>query len=244
MQSIDINCDMGEGVGNDSLLMPYISSCSIACGGHIGDEKSISETLLLAKKHGVKVGAHPAYPDPDNFGRKTMSIANEQLKESLEKQLFLFKKCCEQTNSNIHHIKPHGALYNDLYHDKPKVQLFLEVIKNIFPKAQLYCAPGSLLEKEAANMGVRVMPEAFMDRAYEIDGTLRSRALEGAVLKDLTQIETQVLNLVKHQTLSTFGRGLISLEPHTLCLHGDHPEALIIIQHVNLVLKSNKIDVR
>jgi len=243
MHTIDLNCDMGEGAGNDALLMPYISSCSIACGGHVGDEDSIKATLLLAKQFGVKVGAHPAYPDSENFGRKSMQLSDKELEESIIKQLILFLRCCEQTNSPVNHIKPHGALYNDLFHDATKVEVFVAVVKTLIPKAKLYCSPGSLIEKKAIQSGIQVKREGFMDRAYNEDGTLRSRTLEGAVLTDLKQVGSQVLSIVKKQSVPVFGGEFIPLSVQTLCLHGDHPQAVELIQSVDRLLKLNGIDV-
>ncbi|MBT4905085.1 MAG: 5-oxoprolinase subunit PxpA [Flavobacteriaceae bacterium] len=243
MHTVDLNCDMGEGAGNDALLMPFISSCSIACGGHVGDEESIKATLLLAKQQGVQAGAHPAYPDPEHFGRKTMQLSNEELKESLLQQLRLFLKCCELTKSPVHHIKPHGALYNDLFHDAAKVEVFVAVIKTLLPQTKLYCSPGSLLEKEALRSGIQVKREGFMDRTYNEDRTLRSRLLAGAVLTDLDEVGSQVLSIVKDQAVPVFGGGYIPLSVQTLCLHGDHPQAVELIQTVNRLLKLNGIDV-
>lgn len=234
---------MGEGVGNDASLMPYISSCSIACGGHVGDENSIKETLRLAKQFGVKVGAHPAYPDPEHFGRKSMQLSNEELENSLVEQLTLFLKCCEQTNSPVNHIKPHGALYNDLFHDPSKAEVFVAVMKTLFPQATLYCSPGGLIGKEAICSGIHVKREGFMDRTYNEDGTLRSRLLKGAVLTDLKQVGSQVLSIVKEQVVPVFGGEFIPLSVQTLCLHGDHPQAVELIQSVDRLLKLNGIDV-
>lgn len=234
---------MGEGVGNDASLMPYISSCSIACGGHVGDENSIKETLRLAKQFGVKVGAHPAYPDSEHFGRKSMQLSNEELEKSLVEQLTLFLKCCEQTNSPVNHIKPHGALYNDLFHDPSKAEVFVAVMKTLFPQATLYCSPGSLIEKEAIRSGIHIKREGFMDRTYNEDGTLRSRLLKGAVLTDLKQVGSQVLSIVKEQVVPVFGGEFIPLSVQTLCLHGDHPQAVELIQSVDRLLKLNGIDV-
>jgi UPF0271 protein len=243
MHTIDLNCDMGEGVGNDASLMPYISSCSIACGGHVGDENSIKETLRLAKQFGVKVGAHPAYPDPEYFGRKSMQLSNKELEESIIKQLTLFLRCCEQTNSPVNHIKPHGALYNDLFHDAAKVEVFVAVVKTLIPEAKLYCSPGSLIEKEAIRSGIHVKREGFVDRTYNEDGTLRSRLLKGAVLTDLKQVGLQVLSIVKEQVVPVFGGEFIPLSVQTLCLHGDHLQAVELIQSVDRLLKLNEIDV-
>lgn len=241
MSTIDLNCDMGEGVGNDSLIMPYISSCNIACGGHSGDENSVRETLVLAKKYAVKVGAHPAYPDPQNFGRKSMSLPKQELKHHLKKQLLLFMECCSQTKSSIHHIKPHGALYNDMFQDKSPTDVFVDLIKELLPNAFVYCSPDSLLEKECQKVGLKVMREGFMDRAYNPDATLLSRSVEGAVLKNLDQIEQQLLLMVTKKQVPIVANKTIDLNVQTVCLHGDNPKAVEIIKHVHQLLKTQGI---
>tara|TARA_B100000767_G_scaffold268993_1_gene290166 strand:+ start:1889 stop:2596 length:708 start_codon:yes stop_codon:yes gene_type:complete len=235
---------MGEGFGNEELLMPYISSCSIACGGHFGSADSINKTLQLAKHFGVKVGAHPAYPDPENFGRKSMKLTNQQLKESLEKQLNLFIACCKQSNSTINHIKPHGAFYNDLFHDSDGVLIFINVILEILPQVEIYCAPGSLLESEALKVGLSTKREGFMDRSYNADGTLRSRLLDGAVLTDFEQVGNQVVQVVKEKSVPVFNQKSIPLSIQTLCLHGDNPKASDLIKYINQLLKLEGIEVQ
>ncbi len=243
MLTIDLNCDVGEGIGNDSLIMPYISSCSIACGGHFGNRNSILESLILAKKYEVKVGAHPAYPDPKNFGRKSMSLSTHELKQHLKQQLNRFMECCALTKSSIHHIKPHGALYNDMFVDKIPTQVFIELIEEFIPDVYIYCSPSSLLEKECRKVGLKVKLEGFMDRVYNPDATLRSRSLEGAVLNDLDKIEKQLMLMVTQKKVPIRANKTIDLNVQTVCLHGDNPKAVEIIKHVHPLLKTNGIDV-
>ena len=172
-----------------------------------------------------------------------MQLSNKELEESIIKQLTLFLRCCEQTNSPVNHIKPHGALYNDLFHDAAKVEVFVAVVKALIPEAKLYCSPGSLIEKEAIRSGIHVKREGFVDRTYNEDGTLRSRLLKGAVLTDLKQVGLQVLSIVKEQVVPVFGGEFIPLSVQTLCLHGDHLQAVELIQSVDRLLKLNEIDV-
>ena len=139
MQQIDLNCDVGEGTGNDAALMPFISSCSIACGGHYGNAKTIAATLALAAQNKVKTGAHPAYPDPQNFGRKSSNLPLTELQDALREQLDLFFGLCPAVN----HIKPHGALYNDLFENEEKARAAVEVFAAYNPKIKVYCAPKS-----------------------------------------------------------------------------------------------------
>ncbi len=243
MNYIDLNCDMGEGVSTDALLMPYLSSCSIACGGHYGNVTSINEAILLAQQHNVNVGAHPSYPDPKNFGRKSIEISSATLKLSIESQLELFIRSCKTLQVEMHHIKPHGALYNDMFHNASVVSVFLDVIKRLSPHTYIYCSPNSVLEKEANRIGIKTKREGFMDRAYTTKGKLVSREIEGAVLTDKHKIGEQVLSIVKNKEVRSASGQVVPLSVETLCLHGDNTNALAIIQYVNGLLKSNSIHV-
>ena len=131
MKNIDINCDVGEGVGNEHLLMPFISSCNIACGGHFGDINSIDKTIQLAIENKVKIGAHPSFPDTENFGRKLMQISDNNFKMSIQNQLDLFSERLSLYDGKLHHVKPHGALYNAIAVDEKLAKLFVKTIKKL-----------------------------------------------------------------------------------------------------------------
>ena len=147
--TIDINCDVGEGIENEHLLMPHISSCNIACGGHFGDEISIDKTIQLAIKNNVLIGAHPSFPDKENFGRKVMNLSKEQLQKSIENQLELFQNRLNFVGQKLHHIKPHGALYNLIAVDKNVAKTFLKAIEKYRKEAFLYVPYNSIIEKLA-----------------------------------------------------------------------------------------------
>ena len=163
---IDINCDLGEGVGNEAELLPLIGSCNIACGGHAGDFVSMRETINLAKKNEVKIGAHPSYPDKANFGRQVMSISNKDLKISLQKQLKTFDKALEVENAQLHHIKAHGALYNQTAKDEDLAKFYLDIIKPYRESTYIYVPFGSVIAKLASQKGFKIFYEAFADRNY------------------------------------------------------------------------------
>ena len=129
MRPIDINCDLGEGIGNDAEIMPYINSCNIACGGHFGDLQTIKETILLAQKYAVKVGAHPSFPDKENFGRKLMTLSDNDLMDSISQQIKLFHQACNETGARMHHVKLHGALYNLAAKDSHIAELVIQAFK-------------------------------------------------------------------------------------------------------------------
>ena len=237
---IDINCDLGEGTGNDRAVMPYISSCSIACGGHFGDQETIRQTLAYAKEFGVKVGAHPAYPDPDNFGRISMRLSTEDLKDALRRQMDLFYSLC----TSVNHIKPHGALYNDLFYDDEKARAVVEVIKNYSPNATIYSAPKSAFSVAAKRAGLSVLLEGFGDRAYAKDGQLVSRKIPGAVYSDKQQIARQVIDIAAHQKVTTLDGDTIPLAVKTICMHGDGKGVAENLQFLKEKLSENHIHVQ
>ncbi|MGB1449736.1 MAG: 5-oxoprolinase subunit PxpA [Flavobacteriaceae bacterium] len=237
--TIDLNCDLGEGTGNDLALMPYLSSCSIACGGHYGNQKSIKTTLTYAAKYGVKTGAHPSYYDRDNFGRRSLAISLRELQDSLRQQLDLFYSLCTQ----VSHVKPHGALYNDLYEEKEKADAVVEVIKEYDPKAKVFCAPGSQLFHSAHARGLHPVLEGFGDRAYRPDGGLVARQLPQAVHHQKEQITQQVLRLIQQGEVVGLKGEIIPLKVATICLHGDGDNVVENLAFLAKTLVKNKIHV-
>lgn len=239
MKTIDINCDLGEGSGNDAALMPYISSCSIACGGHAGNKATILKSIHNAQDLGVKTGAHPAYPDPENFGRISMKITPKKLQDALRSQLDLFYTLC----ADVNHIKPHGALYNDMHDDYEKAAAFVEVSKEYALNPKLYCSPNSALARVAQEEGMTVVFEGFGDRAYTPTGKLVSRSHPKALVSDKDQVAKQVLSIVSDKRIITLEGQPIPLNVQTLCMHGDGKNVVENLKHLNQVLKKNAIHV-
>lgn len=237
--TIDLNCDLGEGTGNDLALMPYISSCSIACGGHYGNQKSIKTTLTYAHEYGVKTGAHPSYYDRDNFGRRSLEISLQELQDSLRQQLDLFYSLCAQ----VSHVKPHGALYNDLFEANEKADAVVEVIKEYDPKAKVFCAPGSQLFHYATAKGLQPVLEGFGDRAYRPDGGLVARQFPQAVHHQKEQITQQVLRLIQQAEVVGLKGEIIPLKVATICLHGDGDNVVENLAFLAKTLVKNKIHV-
>lgn len=227
--TLDINCDLGEGLSNDAALMPYLGSCNIACGGHAGDRESILQTLAIAKKHKVMAGAHPSYPDILNFGRKVVPMAKDKLYQSILKQIQLFSDCCKEASYPMHHVKAHGALYNQAAKDTDTAEVLTAVMTNHFPNTPLYCPPGSVLLERAKTVGLTVVQEAFADRAYREDLSLVSRDLPGAVLHDPRSALEQVLNISAGFVKTDTGKR-VPIEAQTICIHGDNPNALDILK--------------
>ena len=239
MKTIDINCDLGEGSGNDAALMPYISSCSIACGGHAGNKATMLKSIHNAQDLGVKTGAHPAYPDPENFGRISMKITLKKLQDALRSQLDLFYTLC----ADVNHIKPHGALYNDMYDDYEKAAAFVEVSKEYASNPKVFCSPNSALATVAQEEGMIVVYEGFGDRAYTPTGKLASRSHPKALLTDKDQVAKQVLSIVSDKKIITLEGQPIPLNVQTLCMHGDGKNVVENLKHLNQVLKKNAIHV-
>jgi UPF0271 protein len=223
--NIDINADLGEGVQHEELLMPFINSCSIACGGHYGDRYTFIKTATAAKKHQLKIGAHPSYPDKLNFGRKAMQMDDEDLSKSIQSQIGMAIQCSDQIGIELSHIKLHGALYNIAAKDEKIARLVLKAIHSFKRAFILYTLPHSVLSELASNYMI-VKQEAFLDRAYNADGSLCDRSVNGAILTEKEQVWQQLKSIYLHQTVDTVQGEAISLAAETFCIHGDQPGAL------------------
>lgn len=230
---IDINCDLGEGIGNEEQVLPLISSCSIACGGHAGDDQTIRAVAKLAKQNGVKVGAHPSYPDKENFGRVTMWVAKDELKESLKKQVDNFAAILEDENIDLHHIKAHGALYNDIATDVELAQTFLSSIEAYKNKIFLYVPFNSAIEGEALVAGFQIKYEAFGDRNYTYEGLLMSRQEENALITEPQAVLEHIARMVHEREAKLIGGKRIRMLADTYCIHGDTPSALEILTYIS-----------
>lgn len=241
---IDLNCDVGEGMGNESLLFPYISSCNIATGGHAGDIDSMREVASLAIKHQVRIGAHPSYPDPQNFGRVSLEMEKRDFQESMAAQLNSLLEVLAPLKVTMNHIKAHGALYNDL---APGGRLALEYLEVLTPfkESQILYAPcGSEFAGMAREQGFHVWEEAFADRAYRADGGLVSRTLSGAVHTDPEVVVEQVLEMSTKNQVRCADGSFFSMKPDTICIHGDNPAALEILKMLTAALPESSIQVK
>ncbi|MBT8236150.1 MAG: 5-oxoprolinase subunit PxpA [Bacteroidia bacterium] len=238
---IDLNCDVGEGQGNEAQLFPFISSCNIACGGHAGDAASIREILRLAEQHQVKVGAHPSYPDRKNFGRISLDIKDEALKASIKNQLSEFFTIAHEENIQVHHIKPHGALYNDIAGNEQLAELFLTAAADYLPGCQLYAPFGSCIAELALNSGVAVCFEAFADRNYNENLSLVSRKLANALITDPQTMTDHVLRMVKEKQVLTLEGSLVPIQAQTFCVHGDTPDAVSLLEKLHTFLENEQI---
>ncbi len=239
--NIDINCDVGEGVGNEELLFPLISSCNIACGGHSGDKDSMLGMVQLAKKHQVKIGAHPSYPDIKNFGRAEMDIAPEVLQASIAEQIHSLVTILENEQVELHHIKAHGALYNMVAVDLELAKTFLKTIERYKSTVFLYVPYGSEIEKEAFYQGFRIKREAFGDRNYNTDLSLVSRTKPNALIEDPKAVLKHIVSMVRNEEVVTVTGSTIRIFGDTFCVHGDTPAALQILTYLSEQLPNQNI---
>ncbi|MFY0603066.1 MAG: 5-oxoprolinase subunit PxpA [Flavobacteriaceae bacterium] len=230
---IDINCDIGEGLDNEHLLMPLISSCNIACGGHAGSIEIIDEVIKLAIEHDVKIGAHPSFPDRKNFGREVMDISNEELMKSLIAQLELFKGRAFLQQAEIHHVKPHGALYNVITINKEKATVVINAIQHVFKDIKIYVPYNSVIEKVAQEHGVKIVYEAFADRNYNDNLTLVSRALPYALITDKEKVVEHVKKMSERFVVRTVSCNEQPIKAQTFCVHGDNKHAIKILEELN-----------
>lgn len=242
--NIDINCDVGEGVGNEADIFPYISSCNIACGGHAGDKETMRKIASLAKQNTIKVGSHPSYPDKANFGREVMDISKSDLKQSIKQQLSNFDKVLEQQGIPLHHIKAHGALYNQTAKDRELADVYLDAIQGYKQKAILYVPFGSVIAEQAVAQGFKVWFEAFADRNYNSDLSLVSRKQENALIEEPEAVLRHILPIIKNEEVLTINGEFSKIKADTLCIHGDTVSALKILMYLSKQLPQNQVRIQ
>lgn len=239
-KNVDINCDVGEGINNEKSLMPFISSCNIACNAHAGSVEIIDEVIRLAKVNDVKIGAHPSFPDRENFGRKIIEISNEALEESLKDQIQLLIDRVAKQNAKIHHVKPHGALYNVAAKDKNYATVVLNAIEETITDVFLYAPYTSVIAKLARERNIKVKHEAFIDRAYNNDLSLVSRNLVGALITDKEKVWQQLSSIIKDKEVKTIQEKKIKIEADTFCIHGDNKDAIEVLRFINQMLNAKR----
>ena len=241
---IDINVDVGEGIGNESILMPIISSCNIACGGHAGDSESMRMIVKLATANNVKIGAHPSFPDKANFGRKQMDISCAALYTSIKGQIDNLMTILEQENTRLNHVKPHGALYNLAAVDDKAASVIIEVMKNFILPVKLFVPFNSVIEKIAIENNIPIKYEAFADRNYNVDGTLVLRNQNNALIHESEQMFDHVFRMISSQKVTTISGSEIKILADTFCIHGDNPKAVELIQELSKRLQEKGIQIK
>ncbi|GAB5560550.1 MAG: 5-oxoprolinase subunit PxpA [Synoicihabitans sp.] len=239
MKTIDLNCDVGEGVGCEEDLLPLVSSANIACGAHAGDVTTMAHTTALAKRLGVVAGAHPGFADRPNFGRVELRLSPSELAASLTEQLQALAN-----HGTFRYVKPHGALYNMAARDRDIAQVVVKTIKAFDAQLGLLALAGSALWDEGQSAGLLTAGEAFADRKYDANGRLVSRAVTGAVLEDEGEVIEQVLSLARdHRVKSREGKW-IKVAADSLCLHGDNQHAVALARRIRAVLAEAGVTVK
>ena len=240
-KQIHINCDLGEGGKYDSQLMPLISACNIACGGHAGDVQSMTKTLLLAKQHKVQIGAHPSYPDKENFGRHSIKISEQQLKNSIKDQILSLNKIAMEHGEKLTHIKPHGALYNDAAKDKNIAEIVLQAIKECELNIPIYCPENSKIF-QLSKSNIPMVFEAFADRNYNPDLSLVSRSNSNALIIQKEAVFKHLFKMFNEGKIRCENGQEIKVNPDTFCLHSDTPNSVEILHFI--AEKFQKINIK
>ncbi|GAL68549.1 5-oxoprolinase subunit PxpA [Jejuia pallidilutea] len=243
-KSIDINADLGEGIGNEAQLMPLISSCNIACGGHAGDESVMHKVVKLANQHRVKIGAHPSFPDTENFGRVPMNMPCVALFQSVETQIRTLIDILNQEHAILHHVKPHGALYNMAAKDERIATIMVEVMKSMHLPVNLYVPYASVIADIAIKNKIPITYEAFADRNYNDDLTLVSRDKENAVLTNEDAVFQHVYRIISEGKVKTITGKCVEIKAQTFCIHGDNPKAIGLLNRLKKTLESKGIRIQ
>ncbi|NZA25905.1 LamB/YcsF family protein [Luteimonas sp. SJ-92] len=239
---IDFNCDMGEGCGDDPAIAPYISSASIACGGHAGDEDTMGATVALCLRHGVAVGAHPSFEDREHFGRREQTLAPAEIAALVGRQTAALQRVCDPAGARLHHVKPHGALYNLAARDAAVAAAIVGAVRALDDTLVLYALAGSALARAGREAGLRVAEEVFAERGYDADGRLLARGLPGAEL-DLDAAIAQVRTMLREGVVVAADGSRVPVRADTLCLHGDRPGAAAFARRLRAALEAEGVSV-
>lgn len=242
--TVDLNCDLGEGCSNDAELMRLISSANIACGFHAGDEATMRRTVELALENNVAIGAHPGYKDKENFGRITMQMSAQEIREVITEQILSLKDVCDSLGASIKHVKPHGALYNQATKDRELAAAIVEAVSEIDSSLIFFGLSGSVMIEEAKHLGMRTASEVFADRTYQSDGTLTPRTEPNALIEDENLSLTQVSDMVKYGRVRSVDAIMIPINAETICIHGDGPRAVEFASAIRNRLSENGIEIR
>jgi UPF0271 protein len=222
---IDLSADLAEGAPDEDQIWPMITSANVACGGHVGDQQTMTDAVRRARRHNVRVGAHPSYPDRANFGRKSMTMAPPALRASLVDQIGALRDVAEREGVPLHFVKPHGALYNDAHKDRILAGIVVDAIRDVDPRLAIVCANSSQMATAARTSGTTVIREAFADRRYNADGSLVSRSIAGSLL-NVQEAAEQAALLARERVVIASDGSRVSVAFDTLCIHADMENAV------------------
>lgn len=235
---------MGEGMGNDATLMPLISSANIACGFHAGDEETMRRTIELALKHNVAIGAHPGFPDRENFGRTEMDFPEEDIVSIVSEQVYQLLDLVFAMGGKLKHVKPHGALYNMSARNYSLAAAIANAVYEIDDELILFGLSGSESIRAAKDIGLKTASEVFADRTYQDDGSLTPRKEPNALIQNDTEAEQQVLEMILKKEVKSINGKSVPISCDTICIHGDGEHAVKFARRINELLKKHQIDIR
>lgn len=229
---IDLSADLGEGSPGEDEIWPLITSANVACGGHVGDEHSMRAAAAMSERYGVKLGAHPSYPDRENFGRVSLQMLPDDLRASLAAQISALRAF-----GRVHHVKPHGALYNDAHKDRALARVIIEAIRLVDPSIAIVASDSSQMAAAARDAETPVIREAFADRRYEPDGSLTPRKIAGSTLT-IEEAAAQAALLAREGMVIARDGSRIPIAFDTICIHADMEGAVLRLRAVrNMVAR-------
>jgi UPF0271 protein len=244
MQAIDLNCDMGEGCGNDEQLLDHVSSANIACGFHAGDESTMRAVAGAAIANSVAVGAHPSFPDRENFGRSEMDLPAAEVFRIVVEQVEKMRSICFMLGGRLNHVKPHGALYNMAARDRGLARTIAEAVQKVDETLLLYGLSGSHLISEAASVGLATASEVFADRTYTSEGRLTPRSRSDALVESSDAAIAQVMQMINNGTVTATSGEAVPIVADTICVHGDGEHAVEFARTISSALSSAGVAVR
>ena len=241
---IDLNADLGEGAGSDEALLGLVSSANIACGWHAGDAKTMRQCVRWAIEHGVAIGAHPSFPDRENFGRSTMHLPPDEIVANVLYQVGALAAIVKAEGGKLSHVKPHGQLYNQAVKEPELADALCEAVRRFDPSLRFFGLAGSGMIDAARRAGLTPVEEVFADRGYMPDGSLVPRSQPGALIEDEEQSLAQTLSLVRDRKVTAIDGRTVPLNAQTVCLHGDGAHALAFARRIRDRLQQEGIAVR
>ncbi len=247
--AVDLNCDLGEGLslyrlGDDAALLDIVTSANIACGFHAGDPAIMARTVRLAAERGVAIGAHPGLPDLQGFGRREMAITADEAYQIVLYQIGALSGFARAIGAKLHHVKPHGALYNMAAADPGLSRAIARAVRDFDPTLHLVGLAGSELVRKAESAGLRAVNEVFADRAYLANGALAPRGSPGAVIHDVDAVVARALRMVRDGTVESIDGVTVPIIAHTICVHGDTPGSVTLAQALRDALTAEGVELR
>lgn len=242
--AIDLNCDLGEGAGQDGALMPLVTSANIACGAHAGDEATMRATVRLARRHGVSIGAHPGFADREHFGRRELALSADEVGALVREQVMLLRVIAREEGGELAHVKPHGALYNLAARDASVAEAVAAAVASVDRGLRLFGLAGSASLVAGEAHGLRVVSEVFADRGYQADGSLMPRGSPEALIEDEAEAVAQVLRMVREGVVRAIDGTLVTIAADTVCLHGDGHGAVVFARGLRAALMNEGVGLR